>query len=591
MKSLLDTPSRLPGHGWLFPLLLAGLLSACALPRGGEPPRPEPVPREESTAAAPPAPPEAATDTELSPNLLYDILLGEIAGQRGALEDAVAHLLEAALRTPDARLAERALRVAVFAKQPAAALQAARRWVELDAANLEARQALAALALREGFHDEALEQLDYLLSRSGAEDARGFEQLSGLLAREADEAAALALMGRLAARHGDNAHAQLAHARLAAHNEEWELALEAVERALALDPALGQAQVLRARIRVQQGAPETALETLAAAVQRSPGDSQLRLAYARLLVELAQVEEARAQFRILGRQEPDNPEVLFPLALLALEAEQHDTAEQHLQRLLELGSHQAEAHYYLGQLAENRGEIEQALDWYSRVEPGAQHWQEVQVRMAHLEARLDRMAEARARLQELRGREPGAALRLFLEEGVILSQAGMHAEALALYTRVLQVHPDNDDLLYARSLAAERLDRLDITEADLHSILARNPEDARALNALGYTLADRTDRYEEALAYIERAYAQVPDDPAIIDSLGWVHFRLGNLELAREHLQRAYALHPDGEIAAHLGEVLWALGEQDEARRIWEEARDLDGDNPILLDTLERLLP
>ena len=589
MKSCLD----IFGSWWgrrLLSLLLAGLLAGCAPPgklrQGPQTPAPEP----ESVIEHPP-PAARLPEADLSAPLLFDILLGEIAGQRGALDDSLAHLLRAAEQARDPRLAERALRVAVFARQPQAALLAARRWVALDATNLEARQALAALALREGLHDEALEQLDYLLARGGAEDPRSFEQLSGLLAREADEAAALALMGRLAARHAGNPHAQLAHARLAAHNQEWVLALDAVDQALALDPLLGQARVLRARVRVQMGEPEAALEELAAAVTQQPGDSQLRLAYARLLVEQGQVEASRAQFHLLARQEPDNPEILFPLALLALEAEQHTDAERYLQRLLELGSHQQDAWYYLGQLAESRAEHEQALDWFSRVEPDAQHWLEVQVRMAHLEGRLERMAEARARLQDLRARDPGTALRLFLEEGVILSRAGQHAEALALYTRVLQVYPDNDDLLYNRALVAERLERLDIAEADLRSILERNPDDARTLNALGYTLADRTDRHQEALGYIERAIAQQPEDPAIIDSLGWVHFRLGNLQLAREYLQRAYDLHRDGEIAAHLGEVLWTLGERNAARQVWEEAQGFDPDNPVLRSTLERLLP
>ena len=572
----------------LLPLLLTILLAACAQSGGPRPVQPAVAP-EAAPAAAPL--PSMAADAELEAALLYDILLGEIAGQRGALDEALVHLLRAAQEARDPRLAERALRVAVFARQPQAALQAAQRWVALDEANLEARQALAALALREGLHDEALEQLDYLLTRAKAEDPRSFEQLSGLLAREADEAAALALMGRLAARHASNPNAQLAYARLAAHNQAWELALAALDQALALDPSLSQARVLLARVRVQMGAPELAIEELAAAVKQQPGDSQLRLAYARLLVELGQVEASRAQFHILARQEPDNPEILFPLALLALEAEQSGDAETYLLRLLELDSHQQEAWYYLGQMAETRAEHEQALDWYSRVEPDTQHWLEVQVRMAHLEGRLDRMAEARARLQDLRARDPGTALRLFLDEGVILSRAGQHAEALALYSRVLEVHPDNDDLLYARALAAERLDRLDIAEADLRSILERNPDDARTLNALGYTLADRTDRHEEALGYIERAIAQEPDDPAILDSLGWVYFRLGNLELARAHLQRAYDLQRDGEIAAHLGEVLWVMGERDAARRLWEEARGFDPENRVLRATLERLQP
>lgn len=585
MKSSLFTDMVLRAQlGWL----LVGLLSGCAQlggPAGLDVPAtqaPEPA-----VAVAEPA---ASPSTALTAPVLYDVLLGEIAGQRGTLEVALPHLLRAAQEAQDPRIAERALRVAVYAKQQGIALLAARRWVELDSANLEARQALAALALREGQPEEALEQLDYLLAHAGARDAQGYEQLSALLAREPDEVAALSIMGQLADRHPDNAHAQLAHARLAAHNSDWPLAMAAVERALALDARLAPALVLRAQVLMQQDQPEAALAGMAQAVSDQPKDLPLRLAYARLLVETGRIDASREQFRILARQEPDNSEVLYSLALLALEAEQYKDAEGYLKRLLKLGKHEQEARYYLGHIAEVGEQYEQAIDWYSQVESGEQ-WLEVQIRMARIEARSGRLGDARTRLQELRAHDPSKAVLLYIEEGGLLSQARKYEEAMALYSRVLQVYPENDDLLYARSLVAERLDQIDVAEADLRSILARNPEETRALNALGYTLADRTDRYQEALGFIERAAAQEPDDASIIDSLGWVHFRLGNLQQAREYLQRAYAKNQDSEIAAHLGEVLWVIGERDAARRIWQEAGKADPDNPVLQATIKRLMP
>ena len=180
---------------------------------------------------------------------------------------------------------------------------------------------------------------------------------------------------------------------------------------------------------------------------------------------------------------------------------------------------------------------------------------------------------------------------MFLVEGEILSQVDLSVEAYKLYSDYLASQPDDTEILYARALVAESLDRLDEAETDFRHILEIDPDNTRSLNALGYTLADRTDRYEEALVYVEKAYAQSPDDPAIIDSMGWVLYRLGRLQESRDYLQRAYDMTQDSEIAAHLGEVMWAMGDRDAARALWQSARKANPGDPMLEDTVRRYLP
>jgi tetratricopeptide (TPR) repeat protein len=229
------------------------------------------------------------------------------------------------------------------------------------------------------------------------------------------------------------------------------------------------------------------------------------------------------------------------------------------------------------------------MDWYRKVEEG-DHLLEVQIRLARLEARDGDVETARDRLRKLRFSHPTQAQRLFLVEGEILSQIDRHDEAYALYSQYLENQPDDIEILYARSLVAERLDRLQQTEADLRRVLGLEPDNTRALNALGYTLADRTDRYQEAYGYISRALEQTPDDPAVIDSMGWVLYRLGRLQEARDYLQKAYQLNPDVEIAAHLGEVMWMMGDHEAAAALWKKARKETPGNPVLEDTVRRLL-
>lgn len=580
--------------------ILAGLLAALLLggcqhlknlgvasPGGTEPDMPEaaeaPARPEVAAPAAAPKPAEA-----LSGDVLFDILLGEIAGQRNRLDVSVEHYLQAAEASRDPRVAERALRIAAFAKDEQAALAASRRWVELDPDSLDARQSLAVLALRVGIEDEAFTQLEHIITELGAGD-QAFTAVTGLLARDEDRLAALQLMQRLAQQYPDLPDAHLALSRLAQHAGEPEVGLEAVQRALTLRPDWPEALIQQARLRVQKGDQEQALQELAAAVERQPEALALRMTYARLLLDAREFQAAEQQFERIVEQNPEHGDAVYSLGLLALEAERYEDAREHFERLLEVGGRDQESRYYLGRIAEARDAPETAIDWYDQVREG-EYLMDAQVRSARLRAQLGDLESARRQLHGMRVRNPELAVQLYVVEGELLVEAGAVQQAMDLYSSVLEEAPDNTDLLYARALLAEKLDRLEQTEQDLRRVLELEPDNAPALNALGYTLADRTERYREALIYIEKALALRPEDPAILDSMGWVQYRLGNLEQAEQYLRQALEQARDAEIAAHLGEVLWQQGRQDEARRVWKDAREADADNPVLERTMQRFL-
>lgn len=580
------------------PLLKAGLsiwlicnLFACAIsgevgsvsPDGGEAPAAVPA-APEAEAQAP-----AVVTEPLSRQMLFDVLLAEIAGQRGRLDVSVPHYLQAALESRDPRVAERAIQIASFAKNYPAALRAARHWVTLEEDNLDARKIVAALALQTGDIDEVVNQLDYIVAHSETQQ-QGFAVATAILSRHGEGQQVVQAMETLAERYPDSADAQLAVGRLAAVKGQLERAMTATDAALALQPGMQRAQILKAQILIRQERKAEALQVLGQAVESSPEHAELRFAYGRLLLDAGDLEGAKEQFRSVVELAPDNSDALFSLALLELETGELKAAEKHLLQMLETGEKQQSVYYYLGYTMHQLGKDEDAVEWYGKVTSG-EYWTKSQLRMSKILVQQGRLEEVRESMQRLRRNDPDNAVEIYLIEGQILSDLTLYSEAWQLYDQALAIHPDNEDLLYSRALTAEKNDRLDLAEQDMRRILEIDPENVRALNALGYTLADRTDRYEEAFEFIQRAYARKPDDPAIIDSMGWVNYRLGNLEEARAYLQQAWEMTRDGEIGAHLGEVMWMQGDRDEARRIWNESQESAPDNPVLQKVLDRFMP
>lgn len=547
------------------------------------------APREAGGGTAPaPAVSEKLPPAELNSRLLYQLLVGEVAAQRGALGTSAHAYLQAAAASHDPRLAQRATQIAVFARDYPAALKAARLWVREAPDDLDAVQSLAALLIHEGQTEEARRELERLLQLTPDGSARGFMLVANILAREPDKHRALQLMQQLVKPRSQDPNAVFAYANLAYLVGEYDLALQQLNGLLKSHPGLPRALVLKANVLRRMKRTDEAIATYRQAVENAPKDASLRLGYARILVDEGRLDEARKQFHILGQQLPDNGDVIYAEGLLALQAQDVDAAEQFFKRLIKLDQHSGEAAYALGQIAESRKQPEQALKWYGQVGEDSNNYMDAVIRSAVLISHRQGTDQALAYLHQVEPQSADQALRLQLVEGEILRDAQRYKEAMSLYSAALHEFPNNIELLYARAMTADKLNRLDLLERDLHTILKQDPDNIQALNALGYTLADRTKRYKEAYDYVKRAYKQRPDDPAIIDSMGWALYHLGRLDEAEKYLREALAKQFDDEIAAHLGEVLWQAGKHDEARKVWGGALKKVPDSKSLKDVMQR---
>jgi tetratricopeptide (TPR) repeat protein len=536
----------------------------------------------------------ASADATSSPQeeIMYRLLVAEIAGQRDRLDVSVANLTAVADQVNDPQVAERATRVAIYAKNYAAALNAAKRWSILAPDNIEANQVLAALALRQGDTDAAVMAFQRVLETEPESYEQGFLVIAGLLGRENDEHSktALAVMSRLTSEYPDNAYAALAYGNLAMIFSEFAVAEQQLARAYTLKPDLHHALILRARALRELGQTDTSIGILVAAVKKHPDHTDLRLAYARTLINAKRYEEARGQFEILVERSPEDADLIYTLALLTLDMDQYEAASRYLRRLLELGKRETEAHYYLGRIAQTRREDDAAIEAYRRIVEG-EYYLDAQLRIAQLLGHQGKFDEAVRHLQNLRAQslDPAVKAQLYVSEADILGKAKKYAQATELLSKALHDMPGDTNLLYSRSLIYERLDRIDLAENDLRAVLLREPENANALNALGYTLADRTDRYQEAYSLIKQAMKLSPNNAAITDSMGWVLYRLGRHEEAIVYLRQALDLEYDAEIAAHLGEVLWVTGDYQGAQAVVKQALEKTPDDENLLKVIKQL--
>jgi tetratricopeptide (TPR) repeat protein len=389
-----------------------------------------------------------------------------------------------------------------------------------------------------------------------------------------------------------NKHMLILQSRYAAQLKHYEEALALLDEVLAMDASLHEVLIVKARILSAQGKNDAAVATIKQVVDELPDNNALRLQYARMLVEQHKMQEASDQYAILHESLPEDNEVALSMALLFIETKQLDKATEMLEGLVEDKEKAAVANYYLGRIAQNKGDQEQAISYYRKVK-NDEYTYDARLRTAILLAILGRSDEALADLQALAEDQSSWALRLkaYLAQGEVLRSERRYKEAVEMYSRALQQKRDDTTLLYARGLMAEKVDRLDMAEADLLKVISKEPNNADALNALGYTLADRTSRYEEALKYIKRAAELVPDDPAVLDSLGWVSYRLGRMDDALKWLSQAFSKLEDAEIAAHYGEVLWRTNQKEKARKVWGIGKQRNANNPVLIETLKRINP
>jgi tetratricopeptide (TPR) repeat protein len=531
--------------------------------------------------------PTLPADIENEP--LYKMLVAEFAGQREQLPLALDEYLVLARSLRNADLAERATKIAVFSRDDAKALEAAKLWVELQPTSLDARQILAAMHIRQGAADAALEHLKYVLSQDNSGDGSRFRVIANLLGREEDRRTALKVMEQLVAERPDDADALVAYALLAMRAEDLSKARVAMDKLVGrvdINPNLALAYMA---VLQKQNAGGDGIAFLEKALQRTPDEFGLRLLYARMLADLQRYEQARLQFGMLQEQAPDNTDVIYALGLLNLQAGKVDDAERNFRALKGFDDRADEAAYYLGQIEESRQRPAAALVHYRAVKEGSNVFP-ARLRVVSILALEGKVDEALAELAATPADTDEQRRQLLMLQAEVLAQHKRYAEAMAIYDRALNGIFDST-LLYNRAMLAEQMGRLDILEADLRAVIEREPDNAQALNALGYTLADRTDRYAEAHELIKRALAAAPNDFFILDSMGWVLYRLGRLEEAVSYLEKARALRNDPEIAAHLGEVLWMLGRKDDARQIWNTALEQHPQDTRILDAIKRLAP
>ncbi len=532
-----------------------------------------------------------AAEVDAFASAAYSLMVAEIALNRGDTALAVKHYLEVAQGQNNPAIAERAVRVAVYGQDLEAAIAAAQRWIELDPDRIEARQVIAAIYIRQDKIEEAFTYIDDLIQTSDLDDDQLFPPLLGILAREKNANTVLAVSLRLALEYPERAYAQYLHAMLAAQNGRSEEALKYFDASLELDEIEG-VHAARARLLLKLGRSAEAVVSLQKAVAARPDDQGLRLTYARLLVDVKQYEKARVEFEQLHKASPDDAELLYTLGLLSLESQRLDDAEKYMRMLVRMDQREGEAQYYLGRINENRKLYEEAIEWYEQVHVGDYQF-DARLRIADLLGVLGRTESALEHLDAmLQGSQSnGSLVRIYITKGELLRSARRYEQAMEVFNTALDIVPGNSDLLYARALVAEKLGRIDLLEADIRAILKTEPDNAHALNALGFTLADQTDRYEEAFGYLQRAIEIMPDDAAIIDSWGWVHYRLGKYDIAIQLLRKALSRLEDAEIAAHLGEVLWVSGKQQEAREVWQRALQKSPDDPMLQKVMQRFLP
>ena len=535
-------------------------------------------------------------NVELSSALMFQLMAAEVALQRGEFGSAFGVYMKLARETRDPRLARRAAELALQGRAVAQGLEAAQLWYELAPNSAEASQTLAMLYAGSSRFDDAYALFAAQL-RAAANPADELARMQRALARSQDRAGAFTLIERLAQPYSESADVKLVLANAAQAAGMNARAIQEARAAYALAPDSQRAALTAAQY-LQAGDRPAAIALLKDFVARHPTLTDTRLAYARLLIADSKFDAARSEFQSLLQADSKNPDLVYSMALLSMQGKLPADARTYLQRYLELiaqgdgtraAARPAEpAYLYLAQIAEDDKQFPTALEWLRKIDAG-EEFLTARVREAFVLSKMQRLDEARKLLRTVSVQSADERTQLVLAEAQLLRDAKRHDESYKLLSQALAVAPDSVPLLYDTAMAAERLNQVAVMEKQLRRIIELKPDYAHAYNALGYSLADRNQRLPEALQLIEKARELAPDDAFILDSLGWVHFRLGDLKLARENLQRAYDARPDAEVAVHLAEVLWISGEHESARKLLREVRAKEPSNTLLKSTVTRL--
>lgn len=581
-------------------LLCSLLLAACAqAPQRAEPVQsPEPVqssgPVQPPEPARLPEPPEKAgpelPHVELTDELLYEFLLAEIASQRGNKALAAETSADLFRKTRDPRLAKRAAQLAFESGDMNKAIAAFKQWQEIEPDSSFATGMLASILLRGGRLDEAQKEWAKVLQAESKNPGNGLLHIYRMVEQYPDKPAALKLMRELAQPYPRIAEARWSVAQLALLAGDDELALDEARQARSLRPDWDAAALLEANI-LQKTSPQQALEVVRGYLDHHPDAREVRLQYARALLDQKQYLSAREEFRRLAKDNPENPDLALAVALVSLQMKDFEGAEEQLNRALEKGKkNRSIVQFYLGQLSEAKQNEDEALERYREVKDG-EYLFAAQARVAYLLGKQGKLDEARKFLHQIEAADNQHRVRLALVEAQLLREAKRAEEAYQVLQQNLAKLPNHPDLLYETAMLADKTGKPAVFEKLMRKLIQIKPDHAHAYNALGYSLLERNERIPEAVELVEKALQLAPGDFAIMDSVGWGYYRSGRLEDSVKMLRRAYIGNPDPEIAAHLGEVLWVLGEKEEARKIWEDSIKKHPGNELLQSVIKKFIP
>ncbi len=534
------------------------------------------------------APEIEVPEIQLDETLVFDYLLADIAARRGEPAKSLEAMVRLAERTRDLSMIVRAFRSALRLEQGDVAERLASMLEEAGSSGLQSTYALVQAYLLQKRRDEAISLIRDLLREEGADYERIFNNAAEVFVLQSEPAGYLEDMESLVREYPENPFGFFSLAYLASRVNNLEILEFAINRVLELDPVWQQAALVKFAFLANQ-APITSVREFSVQYLLADSDAvEFRERYARFLASKNLMEPALEQFQLIVSEQPKNSEALLAAALVSLDLDKLNLAERMLRRHLKIAPEHEQTRMYLGQVAIRRNQYEKAIDWYQGVRDDELYF-EAQLRIGDALKELEGGDNALDYLHMLIPASMEEEVRLFLAQEHILRGLERLEEARVLLDAAVQEHPDNSELLYARALLAADLDLLELHEKDIRRVLELDPDNAHAYNALGYTLADQTDRYEEAFQLISRALVLAPDDPFILDSMGWVQYRRGKIEQALEFLRRAHEIRQDAEIAAHLGEVLWTSGRLEEADEVWKKGLELDPENATLKRTLERL--
>ena len=529
-------------------------------------------------------------NVELTDELLYQFLLSEIAYQRGETDVAVNASSSLASKTRDPRVTMRAAQLAMESGQIDRAIDAIKLWREVEPTSTIARRMLSSVLLRAGKFDEARTELASMLQEDAANAGSTFIHLYRVMFAYPDKTAALQLMRDLAQPYPDMAEAHWAVAQLAQTTGDEKLALTEAKQTSNLRPDWDMAASVEAMV-LQKNAPQEGLDRLKNYLDKFPDAHEIRMQYARALLDQKQYKLSRDEFQHLASVNPDSSEMSFAIAMISLQMQDYQDAEDQLKLALSKGKKdQDTVRYYLGQLGEAKKNEAEAIANYRQVN-GGEYQFSAQIRIAYLLNKGGDLAAAIQHLHQVQAINNQQRAQLIMVESRFLLDAKQHAEAYHVLQQGLKKLPNNPDLLYETAMVAERTGKSDVSEKLLRKLIQIKPNDAQAYNALGFSLLERNERITEAVSLVEKALQLAPEDTAIIDSVGWGYYRSGQLDESIKLLRRAYANTPDPEIAAHLGEVLWAHGDKDEAKKVWQDSLRENADNAQLQAVIRKFIP